>query len=143
MLSLPLLLLLWGTSSYTFPVFQEGRRQDAETVWVNGRYLTRDRNASLCFASFYYSMMAFMGGFLSKRNGDYQKWSLLKPYLAKPGWRRGNQGRRGSSLCSCGFATECKPRLQPLSQHELPNSQYFVVGALCSEGQQSLVKTLK
>ncbi|XP_059122630.1 interstitial collagenase A-like [Peromyscus eremicus] len=33
MLSLPLLLLLWGTSSYSFPVFQEGRRQDAETVW--------------------------------------------------------------------------------------------------------------
>ncbi|XP_005346834.1 interstitial collagenase A-like [Microtus ochrogaster] len=30
---LPLLLLLWGTSSYAFPVFQEGHRQDVETVW--------------------------------------------------------------------------------------------------------------
>ncbi|XP_051011709.1 interstitial collagenase A-like [Acomys russatus] len=30
---LPLLLLLWGTSSYTFPVFQDGQRQDVETVW--------------------------------------------------------------------------------------------------------------
>ncbi|XP_057624204.1 interstitial collagenase A-like isoform X1 [Chionomys nivalis] len=30
---LPLLLLLWGTSSYAFPVFQEGQRQDVETAW--------------------------------------------------------------------------------------------------------------
>ncbi|XP_003496180.1 interstitial collagenase A [Cricetulus griseus] len=31
--SLPLLLLLWGTSSYAFPVFEEGHRQDVETTW--------------------------------------------------------------------------------------------------------------
>ncbi|XP_052045705.1 interstitial collagenase A [Apodemus sylvaticus] len=31
--SLLLLLLLWGTSSYSFPVFQDGVRQNVETVW--------------------------------------------------------------------------------------------------------------
>ncbi|XP_055471629.1 interstitial collagenase A-like [Psammomys obesus] len=33
MLTFPLLWLLWGTSSYAFPVFQDGQRRDVETVW--------------------------------------------------------------------------------------------------------------
>ncbi|KAM7338097.1 hypothetical protein ACRRTK_004216 [Alexandromys fortis] len=49
---LSLLLLLWGTSSYAFPVFQEGHRQDVETVWVNGCNIAHGGNASLDFLSF-------------------------------------------------------------------------------------------
>ncbi|XP_076782035.1 interstitial collagenase B [Arvicanthis niloticus] len=39
--SLPLLLLLWGSSSYSLPVFQDGRRQNVETAW---KYLEKYYN---------------------------------------------------------------------------------------------------
>lgn len=101
---LPLLLLLWGTSSYAFPVFQEGHRQDVETVWVNGSNITHGGNASLDFVSFWYSVVAILeDGFPSKRNVICQKWNLLKMYLPSlaghllSGWRGGNP-RKGRQL---------------------------------------------
>lgn len=101
MLRLSLLLLLWGTSSYAFPVFQEGHRQDVETVWVNTAH---GGNASLEFLSFWYGMVAILeDGFPSKRNAICQKWNLLKMYLPSLAGhllsgRRGGNPRKGKQL---------------------------------------------